>query len=298
LNAGFSSPETISLAYYQASLFVEHLIERFGEPGLQKLIVGYKDANDLDAVLPKMLGVDFDGLQASFDAFVQKRYSALSEALRAPGSVPGLSEKASAEVARSAAAAHPGSFAVQLTAGEALLAAGDVEGARTALERAATLVPNAVGAGSPRALLAELEEKQGNPAEAMRHLELLLAQDHTGIEFARKLADLARAANDEKRLRLAAERIIEVDPFDATPHGIHGRLALKAGDVATAVREFRVAIDTGPVDQAGAHSDLAEAYLAGGQLNEAKRQAMAALEIAPRYERAQELLLSVVDRKE
>jgi hypothetical protein len=38
--------------------------------------------------------------------------------------------------------------------------------------------------------------------------------------------------------------------------------------------------------------------LAGGQLNEAKRQAMAALEIAPRYERAQELLLSVVDRKE
>jgi hypothetical protein len=34
LNAGFTDPRTISLAYYQASLLVEHLVSLFGDEGL------------------------------------------------------------------------------------------------------------------------------------------------------------------------------------------------------------------------------------------------------------------------
>ena len=38
---------------------------------------------------------------------------------------------------------------------------------------------------------------------------------------------------------------------------------------------------------------LAEAYLAKGQKAEAKREVLAALELAPRFERAQDLLLKL-----
>jgi Tfp pilus assembly protein PilF len=56
-----------------------------------------------------------------------------------------------------------------------------------------------------------------------------------------------------------------------------------------------VALAIGPVDRVAAHCDLAESYLLAGQRDAAKRQALAALEIAPTYERAQELLLKLVE---
>ena len=48
---------------------------------------------------------------------------------------------------------------------------------------------------------------------------------------------------------------------------------------------------------AAAHCDLGESYLLAGRLAEAKKHALAALEIAPSFERAQDLLLKVVDGK-
>jgi tetratricopeptide (TPR) repeat protein len=60
-----------------------------------------------------------------------------------------------------------------------------------------------------------------------------------------------------------------------------------------AAREFRAVLALAPVDQAAAHTDLAESYFKSGKRAEAKKQTLAALEIAPTYERAQELLLKL-----
>jgi Tfp pilus assembly protein PilF len=62
-----------------------------------------------------------------------------------------------------------------------------------------------------------------------------------------------------------------------------------------AARWFRAALAAGPSDRAAAHCDLAESYLATGQAPQAKRQVLAALEVAPTYARAQDLLLAIVD---
>lgn len=72
-----------------------------------------------------------------------------------------------------------------------------------------------------------------------------------------------------------------------------GRLAMETNDADAASREFRVVLALGPVDRAGAHTDLAESYFRGGKRAEAKKQTLAALEIAPTYERAQDLLLKL-----
>ena len=44
---------------------------------------------------------------------------------------------------------------------------------------------------------------------------------------------------------------------------------------------------------AAAHADRAEALIANGQPAEAKREVLEALEIAPSFERAQDLLLKI-----
>ena len=73
-----------------------------------------------------------------------------------------------------------------------------------------------------------------------------------------------------------------------------GRSALQRKDGVRAVRAFRSALAAGTPDRATTHTDLAEAYLVTGQLGDAKREALAALEIAPSFERAQDVLLKVV----
>jgi Flp pilus assembly protein TadD len=91
------------------------------------------------------------------------------------------------------------------------------------------------------------------------------------------------------------QRVVAIDPFDAPSHTTLGRMALASGQTADAVRNFRVALAAGPIDRASAHADLAEGLFQSGNRVEAKREALSALEIAPTYERAQELLLKLVD---
>ena len=63
----------------------------------------------------------------------------------------------------------------------------------------------------------------------------------------------------------------------------------------SALRAFRSALATKPPDVAGAHTDLGEALLMAGQPAEAKRSTLDALEIAPSFERAQDLLLKITE---
>jgi len=153
----------------------------------------------------------------------------------------------------------------------------------------------AIGEDSPHAMMGELAEKLGDSARAIKEYQALLLQDHTAIEPARRLAALATKAQDEKALAVAHDRIVELDPFDAQGHTGLGRLALKRGDAPLAMREFKAALAVGPADLAAAHCDLGESYLAAGRLADAKREVLAALEIAPSFERAQDLLLKIVD---
>ena len=93
------------------------------------------------------------------------------------------------------------------------------------------------------------------------------------------------------------ERIVALDPFDGEARAALGRMAMQRNDLEFAAREFRTVIALKPIDPAVAHTDLAESYLKAGKRDEAKRQTLAALEIAPTYERAQDLLLKLAEAR-
>ena len=64
-----------------------------------------------------------------------------------------------------------------------------------------------------------------------------------------------------------------------------------------AKRESAPGFACAPASGATAHCDLGEGYLAKGLAADAKREALAALEIAPTFERAQDLLLKAIQSK-
>ena len=297
LNSGFSRPETISMSYFQASVLVEHLVDTHGEPALQELVGAYADGVETDEALAR-IGLTFDTLQASFDEAVEREFGDLRRALRPPdGAAPEAeSEAGLAELGR-LAAEHPGSYPVQYSYGMALRAAGELRDALEVLGQAASLAPQATGIESPRGVMAGIAQELGDRERAMRELELLLEYDATSIEAVRDLAALAEEAGDQARMALAYDRVIGIDPFDPVSHQAVGRMALARGEIDRAILEFQVALAVGPVDRVGVYSDLAESLLLAGQPNAAKREALNALEIAPTYERAQELLLRAVEEQ-
>jgi tetratricopeptide (TPR) repeat protein len=290
LNAGFTRPDTIALAYYQASLLVDHIVATKGQAALNALVKSYAGGIDNDTALQRALSVNIDTLQVSFDKALDDRFGAMRRALHEAEKPV---DAASVESLRAAAAAKPDSYIAQLALGQALAAAGDAA-AYGPLQRAAVLVPSAIGPDSPHALMAGLAEKLNDRPRAIKEYEALLAVDHTSVDAARRLLELATAAADERAQGAALDRIVALDPFDASAHTGSGRLALKRRDHIVAMREFRVALQTGAADKASAHCDLGESYLLAGMRAEAKKEALAALEIAPSFERAQELLLNAV----
>jgi tetratricopeptide (TPR) repeat protein len=296
LNGGFTRPDTVGLAYFEASLVVEMLVDRFGDTGLRGLLRAYGEGLDTNAALGKALGVGLPDLQSAFDAWLNQRFAALGRTLELPRGVE-IPPGADAAALQALASSHQGSYPLQMAAGRALAASGAREAAFGMFERAARLVPTATGAESPHARMADLAEQAGDRTRALGELKALMAYDHTNVAAARKLAALADKAGDEAARTLAYERIVTVDPFDAAAHTAYGKIALGRRDVPLALRELQAAVAAGPGDIVSARCDLAEALIAAGRRDEAKREVLAALTIAPSYERGQELLLKIVEGK-
>ena len=290
LNAAFQDPEKISLAYYQASILTEHIVEKYGMAALRKLLVGYGEGLEGEAALKAGLGVDIDTLQADFDKLLSTKYGSVVRALRAAKELePGKGNP------EAVAAAFPESFQAQVAYGEFLRKAGRLDEAFKVLERAAEMVPMATGPRSPRAIMAQMAIERKDSTRAISELEKLLEHENTDLDAARLLArELEATKAPAAKLMAAYERITQLDPFDAANHTKFGRLKMQAGDNRTAAREFRAAIASGTLDPASTHTDLAETYLAMGDKVQARRAILAAIEVAPGYPRAQDLLLKVV----
>ena len=172
----------------------------------------------------------------------------------------------------------------------------DLAGARAPLERAAQLAPEASGDTSPHMLLAAIAKQDGDTTGARRELRALLTYDHTNVVAARELAQLATDAKATDDEDFALRLVADLDPFDADTHTRLAQRLMARGEYAPAAVELQATLALGPANPAEAHADLAEVYLKMNKRDDAKREALAALEVAPTFARAQDLLLQASAR--
>ena len=292
LEAAFRDPRTISLAYFQASLLVEHMVATYGDAGLHRLLRAYGEGLDSDEALRSALDTGFAELQTGFNDTVEARFGTLRRALDV-GNEDVLALPL--EAVRAAADRNPGNYQYHMRLGTMLREADRLDEALEAFERAAELVPKARGANNANAQIAQIAIEREDHARAIEALERLLEAEFDNVAAARTLVSLLREQEiiDPGRLLPVYTRIVAVDPFDADARAELGRLSLARGDAAMAIREFRAVLALEPVDRAAAHADLAESYMLDGRRAEARKETLAALEIAPGYERAQDLLLDL-----
>jgi Tfp pilus assembly protein PilF len=193
---------------------------------------------------------------------------------------------------------HPRDFQAYLQLGIVLFKEEDLSEAKFYLDRAYELLPSYTGYPSPALVLSQIYEKEGNREAHLQQLEILLQNLQHDYDSAMTLAAAALEAGDLERTDYYIDRAIQVDPYRASVHELKASYADSINDSSLAVTEYEVLLKLDINDPVEARTNLAEAYLKNGQILEAKQNVLSALEIAPSYQRAQQVLLRSVDGAE
>ena len=190
---------------------------------------------------------------------------------------------------------QPRDFQAHLQLGIVLFKEENYQEAETHLKIAHDLLPDYSGYPSPPLVLAQLYEKQGREDAQLTQLETLLKNQQHDYDSAMVLANAALDAGNDVHAQYYIDRALAINPYRLDVHQAAARLAERSGNARDAVREHEILVRLDVNDPVEARTNLAQAYLSNGQQTEARRNILRALEVAPSYRRAQQLLLQSLE---
>lgn len=283
-------PEDLTIAYFQASQVCEFIVDRFGFDAILRMLALYRDKAQTADVLARALKLSEADFDRAFNEFVEAKARPLQSALKLEGNVAASLNKE--EVVKMLAVQD--SLALRLRAGHLFLADNDIETAIVHFRRAIELFPYYTGEGNAYDALAEIFSKKGDFKQAAEVMAARVGNEEDSLPALKVMANVRLQIGDRAGALEALRLSFYVSPFDYAAHTEAGRLSLEEKQYAQALSEFRVALALDPPNVAEANYNVASAYHLLGKQPEAKHAVLRALEAAPSYEKAQELLLKIV----
>ncbi|HUF30084.1 MAG TPA: hypothetical protein VMM77_05405 [Gemmatimonadaceae bacterium] len=285
LNDGFMRPKfpgQIIMSYYQASLVCEMIEQEWGARALPALVAEYASGSNTAEAVRAVLDLELNALDARFNSWVREKFEPRFAAIR--GATPlGTGERGGGL----------GEFGDRLREAEERLRAGDTTAAIGSLERAKELFPEYTDQRSPYRTLAAIYRARGALRDAERELAALTALAEDDYAALVALAKVRLTLRDSAGAMTALDAAMFISPYEPEVHAQLADLAEATGATRVAVRERRAILALDPVDRAAAEYRLARAYLQAGNRDDARRAVLRALERAPSYQQAQELLLEL-----
>ncbi|MBI3209644.1 MAG: tetratricopeptide repeat protein [Candidatus Solibacter usitatus] len=154
--------------------------------------------------------------------------------------------------------------------------------------------PEYVEPGNIYELLATAHLSKGDKKRAAGELELYAKVGGRSPATLKKLAGLQEELGRPKDAIATLDKLNFIFPVsDEELHRKLGELCLTHGSLDMAIREFRAALASKPLDPAASHYQLAQAYVKAKRLDDAREHVISALESAPGYRPAQKLLLEL-----
>ena len=269
LDNGFMRPEyenQIGISYVQAGLLCTFIADNFDD-GLTRILERYHAGDDTVTAIEQGLRIDPESLDTRFLAHLETIYGGAADSL--------------AELK-----------ALSASAKDAIQQERWVE-AMSAADRAIGLFPEYVGPQSPYLLKAHGAEGAGDTTAAV---DSLAAFYERGGRDPAALAHAARLHQEAGRTETALQvqrTLVRLDPLTAAHHATLGDWASKAGAYDEALTEYRAVLALAPHDRATAHYQVASTLHELGRTEEARRELLYALEIAPRFSPALSLLVEI-----
>lgn len=270
LDEGFIRPtyeNQVIVSYMQAGLLCEYIAATHGQQALRTMLERYRAGEDTRAAIEAAVAMPVGQFDEQFASYIRTEFGAVLDNLESWN-------ETQMELTESATQ-------------------GDWEAVQSAAEKAIALMPDYVDGVSPYLALSRAHRELGDESAAQ---QALMSYWQLGGYDPVALMRLARWLIDEGDTATAIdvlEDFVLVAPLDESVHAELGDLLLEERP-ADALREFTVLAALEPHDQAGVNLRLAKAYRALDDTDKATEYLLYALEIAPHYREAQQLLLEIV----
>jgi len=295
LSSAFLNPPTpmhLQFAYYESSLVVEFLIERFGFAALKAILLDLGEGQEINAAIAAHAG-PVKEIEEAFEAFARKRADAMAPA--ADWEQPERQEvdPSNPEALDEWLAKHPNSFwALQLQANH-LLAGEQWEQAKEPLKKLIALYPGYVSEGNAYASLARAHRELGETEEELEALEKLAGLSADAADAYERLMEVGTENENWQRVVENGERYLAVYPLLGSVYGRLGQAHEALGQDERAVDAYQRLLRLDPADPVTVHYRLAK-LLRDRDGAAAKRHVLDALADAPRFREGHRLLLEIM----
>ena len=295
LSAAFLAPKTprhLQFAYLESSLVVEFIVARHGIDKLRAVLMDLREGAEINAALAKHT-VALDELEKAFAIYAKERAEQLA---------PGLNwERPEAELFLEEGATEMATFERKFPDNYWLLRAKAqrlMEQQKWAeavgpLRRLAEMYPTQKGGESAYRPLVKALRALNDLAGEREVLRKWVEVDDEATDGYLRVMELAAAEKDWPEVARNAERYLAVNPLVPPPYRYLAEAAAGTGDDSSAVVAWRTLIQLDVPERADAHYQLARLLHKRGDDDEARRQALLALEETPRYRTALQLLLEI-----
>jgi tetratricopeptide (TPR) repeat protein len=292
LNDGFMRPAfpmQVPLSYYLASMVGEMIETQRGAGAIRDMLDGYKRGLSTERVFKEVLKVEPAAFDDQFDKWLRNRFAKHFDAVKPamPVTLGGRRQPGGDAIPIT------GPFLESLDRGRSLLADGKVDEAIEELKKAKEMFPEFAEADGPYALLAEAYRRKNDTRASAAELQAMTLINEQAfaenVAVATAMMDLGNHAG----AMAALDRAVWINPFDTEAHLKLAELAALRSDHRMAIRERRALLALDPTDRVEALYQLALAYANAGDVVSARREVLRALEQAPNYGKAQDLLLRI-----
>lgn len=292
-----SSPQMLNFAYYESNMVVQYIISRFGIESMKKVLTDLGNDVPINTALAKYTE-PIEKLDANFDKWFKEQAQNL-----APKADLVRTRELPLDADSTEMAAwnkeHPNNFWGLLGEGRALIAERKWAESLVPLQKAVEIYPTYGVAGGPYLLMAQAFKELGQTPAERSALEKHLAMNAEAIEPRMRLIEIASEQSDWKAVQNYTDQVLAINPLVPAPHRYMAQAAEQVGDRALAIDSRKTLLLMNPLDLADQHFKLAKLLMTDKQqLPEAKKQVVLALESAPRFLAAHQLLLDIAGKLE
>lgn len=299
LTTAFMSPPTpahLQFAYYESSLAVEFLIERFGFASLKAILADLAKGEQINAAIARHAG-PLNEIEKDFDAFARKRAQDMAPSADWDQPQRDQVDPADREAVARWLEAHPNSvWALSLYAGS-LLADEKWEQAKEPLRKLISLYPAQTGPDNPYRLLAQVHRKLGETEQEAQTLAKLAALSADAYDACDRLMEIGTEQRNWTQVAENADRYLAVYPLLSTTYWRLGRACEELGQPERATESYERLLLLDPADPVDVNYRLAK-LLQQRDPAGAKRHLLEALADAPRFRQGHKLLLEIAPSQE
>jgi hypothetical protein len=292
LSGAFLQPkngEVLQFAYYESSLVVEFIVQQYGLETLKQILLDLRDGQDINKAIAART-VPLPELEKKFADFARARAENLAPNadLEKP---PAGEMEIETELWEKL---HPGNYYLSMEKARQLMEDKKWAEAKPLLESVAASYAGERRGDNPLWLEAVTERNLNDTNAELALLEKFARQEADFVDLYLRLIELTGARKDWAAETKYAERLLQINPLLSAPYRALAEAGNGLDNKGQSIDAYRKLLLLDPPDPVDAHFRLARLlHERGGAENEAKRQVLEALEDAPRYRDAQQLLLEI-----